>query len=417
MPRYELTSPPHNAGDGVWVSLKAALTSSRVMKNKWGQSFGQDWDGDVFEQVEPLIDAGRNALDLLLGKVADDPAQCFHKAQWPDTEGWRDRCHMQLELSVQDLSALDGDGHSSFNSAEAHEMAGNDTANDLNPREMYLRHVLKRIMAGHEVVRHKTAGKGSTHDFDLLVPDGQPVARVECVELTSEAGRSWSQGGGDGQRSELQLSWKANVTAQFSPGDQWRVIDQNKNERKRQLERVEKGLIQIAVWSETQMATPQGAAYVANKRTRESGTFPETVRPHLTAEKTGEGQGGGLQIVFDGTSSGWLWIPDSTGEMPDISRINEKVADKAEDDQAGAHPEPKWLFVALDPIWEPNVVHDLQMCVSDPPMLSRLCAAIDLKTFDEVWLVWEAWQRETAAQVTSVLVLCQDGVSPRLFVI
>lgn len=231
--RYEVTAPPHHAGDGVWISLKATLGSWRVMKNKWGQSFGQDWDGDVFEQVEPMIDAGRYALDLLLEKVAHDPAECFHSAQWPETEGWRDGCHMQLELSVQDLSALDGVGHSSLNPSETHEMAGDDAANDLNPSEKYLRHVLKPVMAGHRVVRHKKGGKGSTHDFDLLVPDGQPVARVECVELTNEAGRSWSQGGGDGQRSELQLSWKANVTAQLSSGDQWRAIDQSKKKRRR----------------------------------------------------------------------------------------------------------------------------------------------------------------------------------------
>ncbi len=206
LPHYEVTAPPRDAGEGVWVMLKAIATSCLVMKNKWGQSFGQDWDGDVFEQVEPTNDAGRNALDLLLGKVADDPAECFHKAQWPYTEGWRDGCHMQFELSVQDLSALDGVGHSPLNPSEAHEMAGDDTANDLNPSEKYLRHVLKRVMAGHVVVRHKKGGKGSTHDFDLLVPDGQPVTRVECVELTNEAGRSWSQGGGEGERSELQLS-------------------------------------------------------------------------------------------------------------------------------------------------------------------------------------------------------------------
>ncbi len=165
------------------------------------------------------------------------------------------------------------------------------------------------------------------------------------------------------------------------------------------------------------MGTSHGTAYVANKRISESGVFPEAVRPHLTAEKTGEGQGGGLQIVFDGTSASWLWTPDSTGEMPDVSRINEKIAGKAEDDQAGAHPEPKWLLVALDPIWEPNVVHDLQTCLSEPPMLCRLCATIDLKIFDEVWLVWEAWQHETAAQATSVLVLCRSGASPRHFVV
>lgn len=84
---YEVTAPPHHAGDGVWMSLKATCGSWRVVKNKWGQSFGQDWDGDVFEQVEPMIDVGRNALDLLLGKVADGLTEGFHEAQWPDRGG------------------------------------------------------------------------------------------------------------------------------------------------------------------------------------------------------------------------------------------------------------------------------------------------------------------------------------------
>ncbi|MCQ3812385.1 MAG: hypothetical protein KTV68_17740 [Acidimicrobiia bacterium] len=414
-----MTAPVQDGENGFLVSLKATFASWRLKKNNEGQEFGQEHKGDVFEQAEEMIEAGRRAVDSMLAQMTSDQDKNWYEERWPDKRGWRDGCYADLELRI-----VDGIDCSMYQPPKEAQVCGDEGRPDgLNPSERYLMSVLKRVMVGNEVVRHPEEGKGSTHDFDLLTADGLPVVRVECVELTNQAAKSWSRGGRDGGCRDAKLSakqkfnyqWEARITARNLSEEPWQTIHRQKTSRKKQLRVIEEKLAEIAVWAETQMGTPNGAANVANERVRrESGVFPETVRPHLIAKEVGGGQKGGLITAYDGSSSGWFGGPGGTCEPTDASLINETIAEKAEENQAGAHPEPKWLLISIDQIWVPNVVFDLQACLADPTLLSSLADNIDLKCFDEVWLVWEAIeQHEPSVQATSVVIFSRGGIRPR----
>lgn len=93
------------------------------------------------------------------------------------------------------------------------------------------------------------------------------------------------------------------------------------------------------------------------------------------------------------------------------------IAKKSDKNQAGTHPEEKWLLVAPHPIWEMPLIASIEGCLAHPSGASGLSDKLDLRCFDEVWVAWESSQPFPAAisavQATSVIVFGRAGSPPR----
>ena len=294
-------------------------------------------------------------------------------------------------------------------------------------------------MAGSRVEKHPVGGPGDTHDYDLFAVNDDVQARVECVELTSETAENWGSEHDSGQggtrrrgrearprrrpATSPRFRWEARLSIRNPSADSWQPLhDDPKGTRKERRRSIDDWLISRALWAESQMGTAKGAANLANDRHGDpSDSWDEQdseagVSPYFSAEEPASDGQGSLRVVFDGSSSGW-GAPADGDRSHAAERIGEAVAEKSDNNQAGAHPEPKWLLISLSLLWAPAVVGEIEQRTADPPALAAFASEVDMGRFSEVWIVWETAQSgKRPGQATSVLVLSADG-PPRHLVV
>jgi hypothetical protein len=136
------------------------------------------------------------------------------------------------------------------------------------PSEVYLRGVLRRVMAGCEIERNERGGEGDTHDYDLISPSGQVQARVECVKLTSETFEHWaSKPITCSAGVELRFGWEVALSVRDPSADFWWEADGDATGCRRKLmDRIEEMLVARVSWAESESDTADEAERLANSR-------------------------------------------------------------------------------------------------------------------------------------------------------
>jgi len=127
-----------------------------------------------------------------------------------------------------------------------------------------------------------------------------------------------------------------------------------------------------------------------------------------------QGDGHGCLRVGYGGSTGWF---SSSGKSAAANEINKRIAEKAGQDQAGAHKEDsKWLVVYLNPFHMTGIIEEIRLRLFDPPSWPEFASELDLKHFEEVWIVWEPYRALKSPPFErhplNVIICCQDE-SPR----
>ena len=283
-----------------------------------------------------------------------------------------------------------------------------------NPSEVYLGMALRRVMAGCEVEWHRKGGEGDRHDYDLILPSGRVQARVECVELTSETFKHWADKHSACSKDvELKFRWEVALSVRDPSADIWWETDGDANVyRKELMRRIEEKLMERVLWAESKSDTADESKRLANSR--EDGEWRDmcnvmSARPRFEARTSECGESGALEWCVDGSSTGFVGID------PAVARVNKEVAKKSDKNQAGAHREPKWLLIQVGQPEMFPVGFALELAVRDPSAFAGFAANIDLRIFDEVWIVWETWlegdRPAYVGQATSVIVLARSAPS------
>lgn len=396
--------------------LRTEFSCWEAMTNAEGAVYGQMMVGDVFEQAEAMIEGGWRVLSSLRQRLADSGhhSGTIHAEDGASRGGYRDGCWVRLSLDPwPDIPMLE-EPENAPGPAFAGESGGEKGS------EKYLRHVLERVMATSQVKKHEEGGEGDTHDYDLVAVDGKIEARVECVELTVEAPASLSAHDWEPSQckggSRLRFRWEARLT--ISDPASWRLLDGDKKALADRRGLIGGRLLERVLWAEEQMGTQKGAANLVDDRSQPHGKGwrlgeDTGAKAHFSAEEPPPGESGSLLVHFDGSSTGWAGSPYGP-ESSAAARINGAVAKKADKNQAGAHPEPKWLIVSLSGLWTVAETSELDGRLEDPDNLAAFAAEIDLRGFDEVWIVWETAHSDD--QATAVVVLAAGG-PPRCFLV
>ena len=283
-----------------------------------------------------------------------------------------------------------------------------------NPSEVYLGMALRRIMVGCEVEWHRKGGEGDRHDYDLISPSGRVQARVECVELTSETFKHWADKHSACSKGvALKFRWEVALSVRDPSADIWWEADGDANGyRKELMRRIEEELMERVLWAESKSGTADEAKRLANSR--EDGEWRDmcnvmSARPRFEARTPKCGESGALEWCVDGNSTGFVGID------PAVARVNKEVAKKSDKNQAGAHRDPQWLLIQVGQPEMFPVGFALELAVRDPSAFAEFAANIDLRIFDEVWIVWETWlegdRPACVGQATSVIVLARSAPS------
>ena len=401
-------------------TLTAEFSCWEAMVGADGAAYGQNLVGDVFEQAASMIAAGRRAMDglqrqLAAGSHGGGPVSVEDGAS---RSGRRDGSWVELTIDrwsdIPLPDEMEGAGKASGPAFADDKEPGGEKSS-----EKYLRHVLERAMAASRVERHNEGDEGDRHDYDLVAADGGMVeARVECTELTVEAtealaSRCWEPKQPKG-RPPLRFRWEARLT--ITGLDDWQALDGDKEAREARRQIISDEVAERVRWAEGQMGTPKGTENLANDRSQSYGTGWRTsddtgAKAHFSAEQPPPGASGSLQVRAGGDSAGWAGSPYGAGSVA-AARIDGAVDKKADKNQARAHPEPKWLLVDTSGLWTPAEKIELDGRLADPEDLAAFAAEIDLRCFDEVWVVWET--SHAGRQATAVIVLAKSG-PPRCF--
>ena len=399
-------------------TLRTEFSCWEAMTNAEGAVYGQMMVGDVFEQAEAMIEGGWRVLSSLRQQLADSGhhSGTIRSEDGGSRDGQRDGCWVRLDLEPW----LDIQMPDEVEEAPGPAFADDKESGGEKGDEKYLRHVLESVMAASRVEKHEEGGEGDTHDYDLVAPDGQIEARVECTVLTVEApeslsARSWEPKQRKGGQ-QPRFRWEARLV--ISDPAAWQSLDGDRTALKHRYGLIENRLLERVLWAEEQMGTPKGAANLAGDRSQPHGTGwrlgeDTGAKAHFSAEEPPPGEHGSLLVRADGSSTGWAGLPYGP-ESSAAARINGAVAKKADKNQAGAHPEPKWLIVSLSGLWTVAETSELDGRLEDPDNLAAFAAEIDLRGFDEVWIVWETAHSDD--QVTAVVVLAAGG-PPRCFLV
>ena len=390
--RYELLEPFGSSHSGIQGDLSVVLVS-RVL------------GGDVFEQVEHLVGLGQQTLDSLVSRIRRGEQYSYSE---PLRDAFDDgRCLATIELNVYPEELLQ----------HWDELCQDLTDREIpppSPRERpYSEQVgeraLARVMADHEIKwtigPQASQQKEGIHDLDLLCPATNAViAAVEITELTSETGRHWSSRDKSGEPKmvkgsdkRLRYQWHARLSMSNLANPSMRRLDKDTTERSKARKAIDDDLVALLKWAESQMSTVQGMENLANLRIQDPYRgLPKVATARFTVQASEPG--GCLKVSYDSVGSSY----NSRGPSRAAELINERIKDKAKRNQAHHktwparlatltfQQTPKWLVIYLDSFLTGEVPGEIEMRHRDRTGWSDFAAKINLRHFEEVWLVWDA---------------------------
>ena len=359
-----------------------------------GQARGWCESGDVFEHAKTMVRLGDEALRSLLDSVGAYEAGSS-SASDVEEEATEGVCAVRMSVNATLLSMTWPEDHSALS-----DEAVGDREDDRPPpqpphSEAVGRVALERIMVGYEVKDREQQPSVRSHDWDLVDSGSGAIrGRVECTQATSQTGETWTKSHPRLVRGSrrLKFEWRVSVHRKNPLGPEWEEVESDEEKRKARSAAIEKSLLDRAKWSETQMGTPRGASNLANRRERPQRGNPLREYDASAEFKVYEPQGGGhgcLKVGYGG-SSGWF---SSGGPSTAAKEINKRIAEKADKNQAGVHKgDSKWLVVYLNPLHRTGIIEEIRLRLLDPPSWPEFASELDLKHFEEVWIVWEPHQ-------------------------
>ena len=383
--------------DSEWIEGTLASLSATFIgraPNAEGQVVGQCQRGDVFEHAKMMVRLGDEALKSLLDRVGAYEADNSSVSDvcGDATEGG---CTVRMSVSAGLLSIAWPEDRFSLPNEAAEDRDDDQRPPDQRHSEAVGRVALERVMIGYEVRLRDSQEFGDSHDWDLINRSSAAVrARIECVEVTSRTGETWTNTRLRLVRdsSGLKFGWRASVSRKNPLASEWEEVESDDEKRKARSAAIEKGLLDRVKWIETQMGTPRGASNLANRR-----VWPQTGNPlqehhafpsFMAYEPQGDGHGC-LRVEYGG-STGWY---SSSGKSAAANEINKRIAEKAGQNQAGAHEDDsKWLVVYLNPFHMTGIIEEIRLRLLDPPSWPEFASELDLKHFEEVWIVWEPYR-------------------------
>lgn len=352
--------------------------------------------GDVFEHVDMMLQLG----ERLVGEIEQQVHQRHtiiggqSTNMTPLASAKEDGSEISLHVNDRVLP---------------HEMRRFDSPSD-NPdaspphscrsSEEICTSALQHILVGCHFRRRDPSEEGGSHDIDISIPGSdEPPVRVELTKLTSEMAEQWGKRARSGsprtvktRRDELRYHWHASVSMTdtlFQPA--WRSLVNSARRRKRTGAEIDEVLLAHLLWVESQMGTLSGALSLANQRIspRLKPGRRLLVFPFFQAQNVPRDGHGSLTVSYDIYSVDYSTIGTSKATDP----LNQVIARKAEKNQAGALPGEKWLVVHLDPVYAIAAILDIEAHIECPTSWLAFESKIDLRHFEEVWLVWDRRRR------------------------